>query len=455
MTLKLSELTFNKRDEFAREQVAENVIKLLKSDIDISPMVIDGDWGTGKTEFCHKLINKMESEQEEGENFKLLYIDAFQADHADNPLMTILAAVLNAMPDNEQKSGLLEKALPVVRFGLSTLLKAASGHVLKANADEIAGNLEKHLEDAADKAIDTSVTALLKDHEEAEKNLEALQKMLEEIAKDSPLVLFIDELDRCRPDFSVQMLEVIKHTFDVPGVQFVLVTNKKQLRAAINNSYGSQVDAQRYLDKFLKFSFQLVDTIPKKLTLDGSAMPTSEEHYLNLLKKSETLKESCLVTGCRRFITKLIKQRATSLREIETFVRHCEVYQSLSDGKGFHPNIDDELAILRILGVYIFCLAPELSEAIDKSKLDATAIMSYMGLKEIPDLDLREYKNHCEILAVLLAKESAFNSDLYPIPDKDQERWKKMKRDFQDHQGKPEYLQSDIRHVIKLLKLCN
>lgn len=112
MTKTSPELTFQQRDEFSREKVAEKVIKLLKSDIDISPMVIDGDWGTGKTEFCRKLINKMDAEQESDENYKLLYIDAFQADHADNPLMTILAAVLNAIPkeDQEQKDSLLKRS---------------------------------------------------------------------------------------------------------------------------------------------------------------------------------------------------------------------------------------------------------------------------------------------------------------------------------------------------------
>lgn len=70
-------------------------------------------------------------------------------------------------------------------------------------------------------------------------------------------MLFVDELDRCRPDFAVNMLEIIKHTFNVKGVQFVLVTNTQQLRSSINHCYGETVDAQRYLDKFLKYSFSL------------------------------------------------------------------------------------------------------------------------------------------------------------------------------------------------------
>jgi predicted KAP-like P-loop ATPase len=99
MASERTQITFqgeNGRDEFQREQIADKVISLLTSDIDISPMVIDGHWGTGKTEFCHKLINKLAVEHKD---YRPIYIDAFKADHADSPLLTILAEVLNLLPE--------------------------------------------------------------------------------------------------------------------------------------------------------------------------------------------------------------------------------------------------------------------------------------------------------------------------------------------------------------------
>ncbi|MCD8521676.1 MAG: KAP family NTPase [Saccharospirillaceae bacterium] len=136
----------NGRDEFRREQIADKVISRLTSDIDMSPMVIDGHWGTGKTEFCHKLMGKFKAEHE---HYRLLYIDAFQADHADNPLLTILAEVLSLLPDGEQKQSLREKIIPVVRYGIKTTLKAGVSHLLRDNADDIAAGLEEHLQEAA------------------------------------------------------------------------------------------------------------------------------------------------------------------------------------------------------------------------------------------------------------------------------------------------------------------
>ena len=276
----------NGRDEFRREQIADKVISLLTSDIDISPMVIDGHWGTGKTEFCHKLMGKFKAEHE---NYRLLYIDAFQADHADNPLLTILAEVLSLLPDGEQKQSLREKIIPVVRYGIKTTLKAGVSHLLRENVDKIGEDLDQYLQEAADKAIDASVMAMLKDHEEAQRNLKALQSVLAEVAGNNPIVIFIDELDRCRPDYSVQMLEVIKHTFHVENVKFVLITNTAQLRAAINHSYGPDVDAQRYLDKFLKFSFYLPNFIPSNSSEKTLA---SVEHFNSLVRMSPVLRDT-------------------------------------------------------------------------------------------------------------------------------------------------------------------
>lgn len=399
----------NGRDEFRREQIADKVISLLTSDIDISPMVIDGHWGTGKTEFCHKLMGKFEAEHE---HYRLLYIDAFQADHADNPLLTILAEVLSLLPDGEQKQSLREKIIPVVRYGIKTTLKAGVSHLLRENADDIAAGLEEHLQKAADKAIDASVMAMLKDHEEAQRNLKALQSLLAEVAEDNPFVIFIDELDRCRPDYSVQMLEVIKHTFHVINVKFVLITNTAQLRAAINHSYGPLVDAQRYLDKFLKFSFCLPNFIPGT---GSEKVLTSVEHFNNLVSVSPVLKDTDLNdfnNGVHRFTTTLISHNQLSLRETETFIRYLEIFHTLSNGMA--TNITFGHTLLRVLGVFTFCFRTDIAAAIQSNNVDAKQIAALLGLKNIEAFknDLHQ-PPHTEVIAVLLAPACASNGDVY------------------------------------------
>lgn len=440
----------NGRDEFRREQIADKVISLLTSDIDISPMVIDGNWGTGKTEFCHKLIRKFEAEHK---NFRLLYIDAFQADHADNPLLTILAEVLSLLPDSEQKQSLREKIIPVVRYGIKTTLKAGVSHLLRENVDKIGEDLDQYLQEAADKAIDASVMAMLKDHEEAQKNLKALQSVLAEIAENHPILIFVDELDRCRPNFAVQMLEVIKHTFHVENVKFVLITNTAQLRAAINHSYGPDVDAQRYLDKFLKFRFYLPDFIPG---IGRTKTLTSIKHFNDLVEKSLALKNTVLNSHTHAtytFSATLISQNQLSLREVETFVRHLEIFQRINDG--ISNGIPLGYQLLNVFGVFIFCFRPDILVEIKSRNVNAYLIANVLGLKNMDTFQSKSSRpSSNEVIAVLLAQSCTLNNEKYAFSEEMKERWQESIAqhffDFDNVHGKEFSFVEEVFDVLNL-----
>lgn len=75
--------------------------------------------------------------------------------------------------------------------------------------------------------------------------------------KAEKLVIFIDELDRCKPSFAIEMLERIKHYFDDERIIFVVSLNKEQLIHTISNYYGSEFDATRYLNRFFDISVNL------------------------------------------------------------------------------------------------------------------------------------------------------------------------------------------------------
>jgi predicted KAP-like P-loop ATPase len=326
MNMDIKHLSFDNRDEFNRRNTADKVIKLLDSGIDVSPMVIDGSWGTGKTEFCHKLFNLLSSR----DTHQQIYIDAFRADHADEPLMTILAEVIKILPTGEAQSSFIEKALPALRYGLKTIAKAGVAHLLRQDYLDVVDDFDKELQETAEKTINATVESLLKEHVQAENNLKSLQNVLQEIAAIKPIVIFVDELDRCRPNFAIELLEIIKHTFDVPNVRFVLITNKKQLKAAINHCYGASVDAHRYLDKFVKFTISLPEVTAKDTHNESLA---SIAHYKNLVQASNVLNDLKL-SECHtiRIVETVIKANSLSLREVETFVRHIEIYVTLSEG---------------------------------------------------------------------------------------------------------------------------
>lgn len=390
------EITFGWRDEYLRKPIAEKIIKLLVSDVSVSPLIVNGGWGTGKTEFCHKTINLLK----DTDDYHAVYVDAFKADHADQPLMLLLAAILKLLPADE-RTPLIKKALPAVRFGLKTALKAGVSWVLKQDAADVVEGFEQDIKAAGNKMINGTVESLLIDHVDAEKSIKTLQIALGELASEKPIVLFVDELDRCRPDFAVSLLESIKHVFDVDGVQFVLVTNSDQLRASINHCYGSEVDAQRYLDKFVVFGF----TIPHLYKPDGHVpVSVSASHIEDRINNSEILHDSCLVDeGCKEFVELLVTENQISLREVETFVKYLEIYQLITDGAALDRSNVFGYTLLRCLGVFLLCIKPNLAKNITDGFVSAHEVSSVIGVHNLKSIPLKSYPEHADVIAATIA----------------------------------------------------
>ena len=432
-TQTLEKPTFGTQDEFKRKPIAENIIRLLTSDIDLSPMVIDGGWGTGKTEFCQKLIRLI---QQQHPDYQPVYIDAFRSDHSGEPLLALLAEIIKACtPEDtgeqpsEQRKNITRKVAKAAGFVMKTVTKAAVGHVLKQNTDDLAEGLQKIMNDGQDAdslaetvtdaaatiashTIDATVEALLKEQIEAEKNLETLKACLKELAADKPIILFIDELDRCRPDYAVDMLEVIKHVFDIENVKVVLVTNTKQLRAAINHRYGAEVDAQKYLDKFLKYSFALPEKVVAQTEQDR--VWVSIHHFGQLIKGrdiGEVLFSGYRVMEC---INEMIKRNNLSLRETERLVRFLEIYHSLSHGFGARNELPT--LWLRVVGVFIFCFYPSLMDDINNNRTDAGEFAQLFNLQSWPNVQDGPYgPERVDIIAVMLILNSKIEDPRFTL----------------------------------------
>ncbi|OQS47518.1 hypothetical protein B0T49_15560 [Chromobacterium violaceum] len=388
-------------DEFNRMPAAKKIIELLSSEVRISPLIIDGDWGAGKTVFCKKLI-ELARDNTEGK-FKPIYIDAFKADHADQPLMTLLAVILNELPAEKHKS-IIEKVLPALKFGLKAAGKAGLCWLLRMNADQLSEEVEKAAKEIGEATIDKAVEEMLVEHMEAEKSLSALREALDEISKQMPLVIFVDELDRCRPDFAVRMLEIIKHVFDLDGVQFVLVTNTQQLIASIRHCYGEEINAQRYLDKFIGFCFKL----PSRFSLDGNnekSFSASQLYFKNMVANSSVLSGDTMLSSSAEImalINKLIKYKQLSLREVETFVRYFEVYHVISSKRGLRSQLQIHDQVLTVYAVYCFCFYSSLANDIANGTFDLLRIAESIGVEKFSPPEANEGRSSLRSLAGLL-----------------------------------------------------
>ncbi len=417
---KQNRVTFETRDEYQRRPIAEKIIHLLESDAKVSPLVIDGHWGAGKTEFCRKLIHLIE----DGEtNLQPIYVDAFRADHADEPLMTLMAAVLKALPEADREP-LIKKALPAIKFGIKTALKAGTSWVLKQDAADVVEGFEAEVKNAGDEVINHAVESLLTDHVAAKESIATLQTALSDLAKEKPIVIFIDELDRCRPDFAVNMLENIKHIFEVDGVQFVLVTNFDQLRSSINHCYGNGLDAQRYLDKFVQFSLSLADTHKPN---GHDAVLASVTHLRMLVDNSELLDNTDLNgDGVGEFLNTLITANRLSLREVETLVLYLEIYQSLTDKNGMDANLPFGYSLLRLLGIFLYCFKSNVAENMVRGGIKMSAIAAVMGKTQLFRQWEGEYPDDADIVTAMICMEGNSTEERFSFSEEEQQRWKKI-----------------------------
>ena len=259
-------------DLFERKAFGETLKKLILN-ID-EPLVIslEAAWGEGKTTFIYQWIKHVEKEENGG--VKCLYFDAFKADFHSDAFLT-LATELHKFSrkyvddsDIEVLDKLKKGAVNIAKIGLSSAVKASISMIplgteassLVAKTCEIA---QEELSEKADSLLEQFFNdqikheGLLKDFEVTLASLVDAMYQKADGGKKPPLVFIVDELDRCRPDFALQLLEKIKHIFSNEKITFILVNNPSQLEESVRASYGVGIDSHRYLKKFYTIALQL------------------------------------------------------------------------------------------------------------------------------------------------------------------------------------------------------
>ena len=140
-----------------------------------------------------------------------------------------------------------------------------------------------------------------------------------------PLVIVIDELDRCRPTYAVSLIEKIKHLFSAKNIVFVLVLNLQQLEESIKGIYGQNIDAHTYLQKFINIE----TTLPKKIEDRSLSDLGKYAEKLLELHEIETWGDSRLIIKC---LEPIANHNNLSLRQLEkVFVNIALLYSSSSE----------------------------------------------------------------------------------------------------------------------------
>lgn len=313
--IELYKTGFANIDILDRGEKGRQLSDLIERAEDPLVIAVDGEWGSGKSFFLKCWVGAHKNENEG--TAEAIYFDAFQNDFLDDPLISLTSAITAKL----ETEGVSEKILgriktaaakiwrPALRIGLATAT---------AGGTEVASAIGDTTLAASQKELDRQIDNLWKKeagHRAAMAQFrEALIALTEN--KDDPespqkIVIAIDELDRCRPDYALSVLEVLKHFFDVPNVHFLLGVNLRELANSVRARYGDRTDAERYLQKFITLNLRL----PNEIESSRSNNSTTKQYFDEMAKKMSLSSDMVEFVGW--YLERPAIIRVYSLRSIE------------------------------------------------------------------------------------------------------------------------------------------
>jgi len=321
---------------FGRKEFAESLTSLLRNVSEGLVIFINAPWGEGKTTFA-----QMWRAHLRGEKLDTIYFDAYAADYISDPFVSFSGEILELVKQRlaevegieEPRRKFQEAAVEVgkklagltAKVGLRALTMGALDLADVSNLKEAGTEMASGVSDIGAELIEKRIENYAKEKDSLKVFKASLAKLAAIVREqqDFPLTIIVDEMDRCRPDFALGLLERIKHLFDVENVVFVLLVNREQIESYVRTVYGESVNASAYL---LKFANLFVD-LPNLQA--ASSQENGRQGYCQLLLQhhgfSSRVENVNTLTRSLGFLTDHFN---LTLREIDKLFTTLTVYYS-------------------------------------------------------------------------------------------------------------------------------
>lgn len=323
-------LTFEHDDKFNRlefaKRLTESITKFHGYYEDSYVLSLNARFGSGKTTFLKMWKNYLETAPLD---YKVIYLNAWETDFDTEPLISILSTLIS-----EIKTGTASRKLKdaATYFLGSTVLTTNSilNFVSGVNVKEIAERVESEIKNQDIVEVGKAFYKEFSFKQEAYRRLEESLKLYVEGLETRPLMIFVDELDRVRPNHAVKYLEAIKHIFSVHGVCFVLAVDRTQLNVSIRQLYGQDIDFENYYRRFVTMEAELPSIQAESLMpfLEKKTEQFLDEKRANDIHFAFKSSDTMSVT---RDISDTCKMFDFTAREIESFFRIFVHFLSVAD----------------------------------------------------------------------------------------------------------------------------
>lgn len=265
-------------DYIHRNKKLNKLMEIINSLDENAVIAIDGSWGSGKTVFVKQLLflNKKENVEKLNKRTQINnsfvnefqnkyichYYNAWEYDFHTSPLLSLIYNIIESNPGFKKQTLNGKMKLPVNIFDF---LQTATAGLF-------------------DRDYVKSYEDLYKEISSLEETKKSLNNLVDKIVpKNKKLLLVIDEIDRCKPSYAVDLLEIIKHFFDNDKIVFILSTNNKELSNVIKNYYGNDFDGYGYLNKFYDLIITLNEIAPTSYLSNVLKVEYSDCYYITVL----------------------------------------------------------------------------------------------------------------------------------------------------------------------------
>ena len=279
-------------------------------------LAVDSPWGTGKTRFAIMLKNHLEKRYPPDDKrrvmtntkFNAIYYDALSSDYNPDAMEPLMHALVNsnalkvpgAAEDLEKLKIACIGILKMLGYGIMRYIVGDAGALAVLDAEHLLGEKDED-----------PLQSYTKKMELYDKFRKALSSAIERSKK--KLVIIIDELDRCKPTFAIQTIEMAKHLFDVKGLIFVFFLDITQLSSAVKCVYGSDMDATGYLCRY----FDFISRLPSPDTMHFIDMKLQSIPYYRVMVTD--------YEETKAYVLKLSQTFQLSLRDISTILTNYAI----------------------------------------------------------------------------------------------------------------------------------
>lgn len=227
-----------------------NIFDKLENSFVIS---LEAPWGTGKSTFLNIL------EKELGDKV-IIRINAWKEDYLDDPVTSIvfdLGDKLEEILDEKTSKSFKKIGVKLSKDVLPSAISILTSFVAMPGIGKF-----------FEKVVESLVDQIDEKEEHIKELKKALREALEKIQA-KQILIFVDELDRCKPTYAVKFLETIKHFFEIDGLVFLLAFEDKVLMQSFKKVYGEEFNSKNYLKRFIDLRLKLEERITHELIKDS------------------------------------------------------------------------------------------------------------------------------------------------------------------------------------------